>query len=72
MQAGLVRFLLRKGWVATAKAATNFWGKEKSSFFPPLIFITLLNEMRVFGCLSSLFLSLSWVILGPVPPTIPT
>jgi hypothetical protein len=28
--------------------------------------------MRVFGCLSSLFLSLSWVILGPVPPTIPT
>ena len=49
--------------VVAAKATDQFLRRGKVIYFSSLAFIPLLNEIGVFRCWSSLFLSLSWVIL---------
>jgi len=68
MQGDLGGFSLQRGKAIAARAGAGFWGEEKSSLFPPLIFIPLLNEMEVFGCWSSLFLFPYLVNLRSISP----
>jgi len=49
MQAGLVRFSSWEGVVAATKATASFEGEEESYPFLPLVFISLINVMGVFG-----------------------
>jgi hypothetical protein len=69
MQADLGRFFLERERAVVAKDAASFEKEEKSSIFPPLVFIPLLNGMRVFECWSSIFLFISLVILRMVFPS---
>jgi hypothetical protein len=66
MQAGLVTFLFGNEWLLQLRLLAGFGGEEKVISFLSHVFIPLLNEMRVFGCWSCLFLSLFLVILGLV------